>query len=76
MIILPGDPLFDITLFQALPPGWRGVADRIGQQVAFVASAGSGLLRPATPGEVDEYLYGGEYDEVMGVDDGMGEPGD
>lgn len=71
MLILPGDPDFDLTLFQALPPGWRQVADRIGQQVCFVASAGSGLLRPATPDELDEYLCGGEYDEVTGAGDDL-----
>lgn len=66
MLILPGDPEFDLTLFLAPPPDWRETADRVGEQVCFVASAGSGILRPADPNEVEEYLLGGEYDEMMG----------
>lgn len=66
MLILPGHPLFDYTLFCAIPPDWRKTADQIGQNCCFVATAGSGLLRPATPNELEDYLNGGEYDEVMG----------
>ena len=63
-LILPGDPLFDTTLATAIPPGWRQAADQCGQQVAFVAPpGGSGLLRPATPEELVDYLAGGEYDD-------------
>lgn len=80
MLILPGDPEFDFTLATAIPPGWRNVAEQIGQQVAFVAQVGSGLLRPATPDELDEYLMGGEYDERMealgDTDDGLDYVGD
>ncbi|MDG2614707.1 hypothetical protein P7L53_00480 [Thermoleptolyngbya sichuanensis XZ-Cy5] len=69
-IILPGDPEFDWTLATAFPPDWRAVADRIGDYCTFVASPGSGLLRPATPGELEDYLWGGEYDErMMELDD-------
>lgn len=74
LIILPGDPEFDLTLC-SLPPGWVEVANRIGQQIAFVASPDSGLLRPATDAELTDYLYGGEYDERMQqleVIDGVG----
>lgn len=65
-LILPGDPEFDWTLATSLPPDWRAVADRIGEYCTFVASVGSGgVLRPATPQELDEYLWGGEYDERL-----------
>ncbi|GAB4465525.1 MAG: hypothetical protein OHK0037_20370 [Elainellaceae cyanobacterium] len=64
-LILPGDPEFSLTLATALPPDWRAVADRMGEACCFVASAGSGVLRPATPEEMDDYLYGGEYDDRL-----------
>lgn len=64
-LILPGDPEFDWTLSTTLPPGWLDVAEAIGEQVAFVCSPGSGVMRPATPEELTEYLWGGEYDERM-----------
>lgn len=65
MLILPGDPEFDFTLATAIPPNWLQVAEAIGQQVALVAEVGSGLLRPASADELDDYLMGGEYDERM-----------
>ncbi|MGG6293797.1 hypothetical protein ACQ4M4_05175 [Leptolyngbya sp. AN02str] len=64
-LILPGHPLFDETLATALPPDWQAVASRINQAPIFVASATDGILRPATPDELTEYLYGGEYDERL-----------
>ena len=67
-LILPGDPRFDETL--AMPPTfWRHHAEKVGGQVAFVADAGSGLLRPASGQELEEYLFGGEYDDR--IDDGQ-----
>lgn len=65
MLILPGNPLFDLTLATALTPGWRQAAERCNAQVAFVAEPGSGLLRPATPDELVDYLEGGEYDDRL-----------
>ncbi len=62
-LILPGDPLFDMTLATSLPPDWQIVASAINQPPVFVASADDGILRPATPDEMIDYLYGGEYDE-------------
>lgn len=74
LVILPGDPEFDWTLACTLPPGWVEVANQVSQQIAFIASADSGLLRPATDAELTEYLYGGEYDErLAGIDDDLGE---
>lgn len=65
MLILPSDPEFHETLAMAIPPHWREVANRIGQNCFFVASSDSGLLRPATNEELTEYLYGGEYDDRL-----------
>lgn len=64
-LILPGNPLFDLTLATAIPPGWRQASEACSAQVAFVAESGSGLLRPASPQELEDYLAGGEYDERM-----------
>ena len=70
MLILPGDPLFDWTLACSLPPNWRQVSDYLGEACAFVASAGSAVLRPCNSHETTEYLYGGEYgDRLLEVDD-------
>lgn len=62
-LILPGHPLFDLTLATAIPPGWRQEAESCNAQVAFVAELGSGLLRPVSPDDLVDYLEGGEYDE-------------
>jgi hypothetical protein len=72
LIIYPGDPEFDMWMYSALPPDWKAYADTINQQCFFVAASDSGLLRPASRQELDEYLYGGEYDdrlEEIGDDD-------
>lgn len=67
-LILPGDPLFYATL-AAPPPVAQGDG-------CYVARAGSGLLEPATPQQIREYLEGGEYDARLGEidleDDFMG----
>jgi hypothetical protein len=69
-LILPSDPEFDLTLATAIPPDWRNPAKQISQGVMFVADAGSGLLRPALPDELMDYLYGGEYDErIAAIED-------
>ncbi len=64
-LILPGNPLFDITLLTPRPD-WREKANADGDTYAFVVDADSGLSRPATSQELEEYLYGGEYDERLG----------
>ncbi len=74
-LILPGDPLFDVTLASP-PPNWQEAANRDGNTYAFVAEPGSGLMRPATSDELEEYLYGGEYEERLeeiedGADDNL-----
>jgi len=73
MLILPGDPEFDISL-SALPPNWKDITHAYSGQVAFVADADTGILRPANIREMDDYLYGGEYEDRLKVigDDGLG----
>ena len=63
-LILPGDPLFDLTLATP-PPDWGQVAAKDGNTYAFVAELGSGLMRPVTQSELVDYLEGGEYDDRM-----------
>ncbi len=63
-LILPGDPLFNETMLIP-PPNWGEVAARDGNTYAFVCEPGSGLMRPVTMDELDEYLDGGEYDERL-----------
>jgi hypothetical protein len=63
-LILPGHPLFDETLGEAIPPNWREVAARE-RGICFVFCSESGLMRPATAAEITEYLEGGEYDERL-----------
>jgi hypothetical protein len=65
MLILPGDPLFDWTLACNLPPNWQQVSAYLGEACVFVASAGSGVLRPCNSIETDDYLYGGEYGDRL-----------
>jgi hypothetical protein len=76
-LIFPGDPEFDLWMYRQLPPDWRAYSDKLSQQCFFVASVDSGLLRPASRDELDDYLYGGEYDERMDIigdeDEGLDE---
>ncbi|PNW40084.1 UNVERIFIED_CONTAM: hypothetical protein BEN50_15045 [Euhalothece sp. KZN 001] len=62
MIILPGDPLFQLTLDTMPPPGWH--SHQSDGNVALVKDLESGLLRPATPTEMFDYAFGGELEEV------------
>lgn len=64
-LILPGDPLFDITLATP-PPDWKIKQEMSGDAINYVMDAETGLFRTATTQELEEYFYGGEYDEVMG----------
>lgn len=58
-LILPGHPLFKLTLSTSLPIGWEnsGFTD-------FVVDSESGLLRPVSQKDLDDYLYGGECEEL------------
>lgn len=61
MLILPGDPLFDLTLDTMPPPGWHNHSS---EETALVKDLETGLLRPATAEEMWEYILGGELEEV------------
>ncbi|MGK7899770.1 MAG: hypothetical protein AB4372_40670 [Xenococcus sp. (in: cyanobacteria)] len=68
-LLLPGDPGFYETLHSRLPPGW---IDRAGVDFAnaFAVRAESYCLEPLSQKELDEYLYGGEYDELEEYESG------
>jgi hypothetical protein len=63
MIILPGDPLFDETLATP-PPNWWN-SKPMETEIALVCDSQSGLMRPASPEELWDYVYGGEYEERL-----------
>jgi len=54
-------------------PDWKEVAAADSNTYAFVAEPGSGLMRPVTSAELEEYLEGGEYEErlIEIEDDGL-----
>lgn len=58
-LILPDNPLFGETLASS----W-GFLHGVNPTQYYVTDSESGLARPATASEVQEYLNGGEYDEV------------
>lgn len=60
MLILPGDPLFDLTLGVCLPPTTPG------REAIFIARSGSGILEAVSSEVFEDYLFGGEYDERIG----------
>ena len=65
-LILPGDPLFDYTLGTAPPPDLVG-NDETG--MIYVMGL-DGLPRTVSSDrELDDYLLGGEYEEVMAAQD-------
>lgn len=59
ILYLPGDAEYEWTLGNRLPP-----CPLTDNQV-FIARAGSGLLEPANPEQMQEYLMGGEYDDRL-----------
>lgn len=69
-LLYPGDPDFDYYL-ATLPPNWKQNLHQNQGQCAFVAEPGSGILRPANPSELADYLEGGEYEERLEEIDGM-----
>lgn len=62
LLLLPGDPGFSETLALNPPPSPNH------QGNIFVMGA-EGLLRFADDADLEEYLLGGEYDEIMGDQD-------
>lgn len=67
-LILPGNPLYDLTLDTAIRPDWRSHRN-VSTGGIYMIKSNDGLMRPATNEELIEYLYGGEYDEVFDEDD-------
>jgi hypothetical protein len=67
-LILPGNPLFDLTLDTAIRPDASHYLNPSTGGLYMIKSA-DGLMRPATLEELNDYLYGGEYDEVYEDDD-------
>ena len=57
-LILPGDPLFDQTLQSTLPFG-----SSLGSN--YVVRADSGILEAVDARQLAEYVYGGEYDQLL-----------
>lgn len=68
MLLLPGDPEFYEILHSTPPPGWVKSVDSDFSGCLAVRE-GSLLLTPLTPQEEEEYLYGGEYDELDWLED-------
>ena len=64
LIMLPGDPGFSETLLEP-PPDWTDTAGVTGDGCAFVEDINTGLLRPATPDQLEEYMYGGEGWDII-----------
>lgn len=47
------------------PPNWQQAAAKDPDGFAFVFEPGSGLMRVADADDLEDYLYGGEYDERL-----------
>jgi hypothetical protein len=62
MLILPGDPFFYETLATPPPNWWNSFP--METEIALVSDSETGILRPASPDELWDYLYGGEYEEI------------
>lgn len=72
MLILPGHPLFDLTLATP-PPDWRLKQEKTNEGINFVKDVETGIFRSVTQQELMEYLLGGEYDEAMSEEEDLGE---
>lgn len=64
IILLPGDPGFNQTLLLSRPPGWQQVAAKNGNGAAMVEDSSTGIMKPVDEKGLEEYMYGGEYDEA------------
>ena len=67
-LLLPGDPGFAETMATAMQPGWQNVAATASTSWAFCLRD-DGLMVPLVDAELEDYLYGGEYDEVTEEDE-------
>ena len=64
MLILPGNPEFSSTL-EALPPNWMHVRANTNGDFALVCR--NGLMEAVSGKEAEEYVWGGEMDEITGA---------
>lgn len=64
-LILPGDPEYDLTLATALPPDWKTKAAQWSGEYGFVVDIETGMLRVVDSKQLQEYAFGGEYDERL-----------
>jgi hypothetical protein len=61
-VLLPGHPLFEVSLASTLPPGWREAGLRkFGNVATFVFRPGSVLMQPVSEAELMAYLDSGEW---------------
>lgn len=67
-LIYPDHPDFYPILHSNLPPGWR---ENLGSNFsgAFGVRADSLLIQPLTQSELNDYVWGGEYDELEWLED-------
>lgn len=62
-LIYPNHPDFYSILHSQFPPGWRSSVDSEFTG-AFAVKYDSLLIQPLTQSELNDYLWGGEYDEL------------
>ena len=67
-LIYPNHPDFYQILHSQLPPGWRSSVDSEFTG-AFAVRHDSLLIQALTQYELEDYLWGGEYDELDWLDD-------
>lgn len=65
-IILPQHPDFRETL-DNIPFFWESMQKNSDRMVHLLMDSASGILQPATDQEFEDYIFGGEYDEYMGI---------
>jgi hypothetical protein len=61
--MLPDHPLFNLILATP-PPDYNQKLYSCGEPVNFAMDAEKGIFRCVDPFELEEYLEGGEYDEI------------
>lgn len=66
-LIYPNHPDFYQILHSCPPPGWRENLEG-NFSGAFAVRNDSLLIQPLSESELQEYLYGGEYDELEWLD--------
>ena len=67
-LILPQNPIFQETL-DNIPFFWGAMQKEASGMVHLATDPESGLMRPCSDKEFEEYLFGGEYDERLAIMD-------